>query len=111
MWAEPYMVAGHKRCCTAILSAAPGRIIAKTGAEGVYVAGLAGRGLGLALKARDGAGRAAEVALLALLQHLDALDEAAARVLAPFAEPAVSSVRGVAVGGLRAAPWRPWSRF
>jgi L-asparaginase II len=111
MWAEPYMVAGLGRCCTAILGAAPGRIVAKTGAEGVYVAGLAGRGLGLAVKARDGAGRAAEVALLALLGHLDALDEAARTVLAPFAAPEVRNVRGLAVGRLGATGWRSWSAF
>jgi len=111
MWEEPYMVAGLGRCCTAILGAAAGRVVAKTGAEGVYVAGLVGRGLGLAVKARDGAGRAAEVALLALLVHLAALDEAARTALAPFAAPEVRNVRGRVVGRLAAAGWRPWSAF
>jgi len=111
MWREPYMVAGHRRACTAVLQAAPGRVLVKTGAEGVFVAGLAGRGLGLALKVRDGAGRGAAVALLALLEHLEALDSAARTALADVAAPAVTSVRGAVVGNLRAAPWRAWSGF
>jgi L-asparaginase II len=111
MWAAPYMVAGSNRCCTAILEACRGRVVAKTGAEGVYMAGLPERGLGIALKARDGAGRASEVALLAMLEHLDVLDEAARSALASFRRPQVTSVRGATVGSLRPAAWSPWAAF
>ena len=111
MWAEPYMVAGNKRCCTALLEACAGTVVAKTGAEGVYMAGVAGHGLGLAVKARDGAGRASEVAILALLDHLGVLDDAARQTLAPFREPDVLTVNGAVVGGLKAAGWSEWSAF
>ena len=111
MWAEPYMVAGYKRCCTALLEACAGTVVAKTGAEGVYMAGVAGHGLGLAVKARDGAGRASEVAILALLDHLGVLDDAARQTLAPFREPDVLTVNGAVVGGLKAAGWSEWSAF
>ena len=105
------MVAGYQRSCTAILEACRGRIVVKSGAEGVAVAGLAGRGLGIALKVRDGAGRAATVALLALLEHLEALEEAARTSLSTFARPPVRNVRDAEVGNLRAAAWRSWSAF
>ncbi len=111
MWAAPYMVAGMDRCCTAVLQACQGRVVAKTGAEGVYMAGLPGQGLGIALKARDGAGRASEVALLALLDHLGVLDEAACAALAPFRRPEIANVRGTVVGALRPAAWSGWAAF
>ncbi len=64
MAAHPLMVAGHGRCCTAVIEASGGEVLAKGGAEGVYTAALPGAGLGLALKADDGARRASEAALL-----------------------------------------------
>jgi L-asparaginase II len=36
--AEPFYVAGTRRACTELMSIAPGRIFAKTGAEGVFCA-------------------------------------------------------------------------
>ncbi|MFL5336872.1 MAG: asparaginase [Geminicoccaceae bacterium] len=97
MRAHPAMVAGTGRCCTAVMTAAPG-VIAKTGAEGAYVAALPDLGLGLALKVEDGATRAAEAALLALLDHLGVLDETARAKLAPFREPRLRNVAGMVVG-------------
>ena len=41
MRAQPHMVAGTGRCCTALMALLPD-VIAKTGAEGVYLAALAG---------------------------------------------------------------------
>lgn len=45
-------------------------VVAKTGAEGVFMGAFPDRGVGFALKARDGTRRAAEAALDALLSHL-----------------------------------------
>ena len=105
MVAEPYMVAGRERCCTQLMSAAAGRVVAKTGAEGVYFAGIVDGGLGIALKVRDGAGRAAEVALGALLVRHGALSEAAqARLVDLLARP-VPNVRGRPVGVHRTVSW------
>jgi L-asparaginase II len=110
MTAHPEMVAGEGRACTAIMAAAP-HLLVKTGAEGVYVAAWPARGLGLALKVEDGAGRASPVALLALLDRLGALEDDAARgALAPLARPALRNHAGTVVGGLRPAPdWLPAS--
>lgn len=96
MIAEPYMVAGRGRACTELMQAAGGAVALKTGAEGVYMAALPARGLGLALKARDGAGRAAEIAVAQLLARLGALPE-------DFARRPLHNVRGLAIGELRPA--------
>ncbi|MDX1674682.1 MAG: asparaginase, partial [Longimicrobiales bacterium] len=66
MAAHPFLVGGTDRLCTRLMEATDGRVIAKVGAEGVYGA-LTRGGLGIGLKARDGAKRAAEVALLGVL--------------------------------------------
>ena len=79
MAAEPQMVAGAGRLCTALIAAGSGRVLVKSGAEGVYAAALPGPGLGIALKAADGARRAAQMAIGAVLHHLGALDPAMAR--------------------------------
>ncbi len=106
MQACPLLVAGTDRPCTQILAAAPG-VVVKTGAEGVYVAALPAPRVGLALKVEDGAARAAVVALLALLDALGALDNAARRALAGLARPSLRNHAGTAVGGIRPAPGWP----
>jgi len=75
MWQHPKLVAGSGRSCTTFLSAAPGRLLVKVGAEGVYCAALPERGLGIALKVGSGDGRAAQVALAEILRQLDDDDD------------------------------------
>ena len=74
--AEPFFVAGTGRADTVLMQAAPGRIFVKTGAEGVYCAAVPELGLGIALKCDDGAGRAAEAMVAAVLAKLLQPDEA-----------------------------------
>ncbi len=45
------------------------RVFTKSGAEGVFCAALPESGLGLAVKADDGAGRAAQVMIAALIRR------------------------------------------
>ncbi|MEZ5476979.1 MAG: asparaginase [Thiolinea sp.] len=68
--AYPMNIAGTGRACTRVISATQGRIIVKTGAEGVFTGVIPERRLGFALKMDDGAGRAAETALGGLLAAL-----------------------------------------
>jgi len=103
MAAEPLMVSGSTGFVTALLRAAGERVRAKPGAEGVYAAALPRLGLGLALKIEDGAGRAAEIALAAILQRLGLLDEATRAALDGRARPPVKTVAGGAVGEIRPA--------
>lgn len=67
--ANPFMVAGTNRFDTRLITALGARVFSKTGAEGVFCAALPELGLGLAVKCRDGAGRAAEVATAALVDR------------------------------------------
>ncbi len=74
MIAHPELVAGKNRACSNLMSAANRPVALKTGAEGVFVAILPDQGLGMALKIADGATRASEAAIAALLVRLGALD-------------------------------------
>ena len=106
MTANPEMISGTGRLCTRLVAASGGRIIAKTGAEGVYAAALPEAGLGVAVKADDGAHRAAEVTLIAVLRHLGALDDGLAAELAGFAEAPLINRAGRHIGVVRtAAGW------
>jgi L-asparaginase II len=102
MCAHPQFVAGTGRMCTALMAAGAGRLFAKVGAEGYYVAGIPQRRLGIALKVEDGAKRAAEPALLAVLRGLDVLSGAELAALHEFANPKVLNTRGETVGEVRA---------
>ncbi len=103
MNAEPFMVAGSGRFCTRINEAAPGVIQVKTGAEGVFCGMLPTLGLGIALKVWDGAGRAAEVAMAALLDHLGVLP---AGQRDDVLHPPIKNVVGLLVGEMR--PAKSW---
>ncbi len=70
MAAAPVLMAGNGRMCTRVNTAAEGSVVVKGGAEGVFAAAVPGAGLGMALKARDGASRASEAALLWVLADL-----------------------------------------
>jgi L-asparaginase II len=102
--AHPLFVAGTDRPCTTMIEAAGGAASAKTGAEGVYVGVLGGLGLGVALKIDDGAGRAAETAMAAILAALDvapADDPAIARLI----DGPILNTRDAVVGRRRPAAW------
>jgi L-asparaginase II len=88
MRAEPYMVAGRNRPDTAVMQEAA-EVIAKGGAEGLMCGAVLDRGLGVAVKLRDGSSRAAGLALIHALRCLDVLDERILTRLGPFATPAV----------------------
>ena len=64
---EPFYVAGTGRICTEMMTALNGAALVKTGAEGVFCASLGSLGLGVALKADDGATRAAEAMMAAVI--------------------------------------------
>lgn len=86
-----FWVSGTDRAEVEIAASASEPIIAKTGAEGVFMAALPDQGLGIALKARDGAKRAAEIAIGAVLDRLGALSE-------PVLQPPVRNTLGDQVG-------------
>jgi L-asparaginase II len=66
-WAEPELVAGVGRLDTTLLRRFAGSLFVKTGAEGVYCGAFPALKLGFALKVDDGAKRASEAAVSALI--------------------------------------------
>jgi L-asparaginase II len=111
MMAEPYMVAGRDSSTTSLMAAGKGKVVAKSGAEGIFMAGLPGRGLGIALKTRDGNGRAADTALLQILEALEVLDEKAKATLKDYLNPTLYNVNKFAIGELRVVGWSDRAPF
>lgn len=97
----PEMVGGTGCFDTRMMAAGKGAFVVKTGAEGVYAGILPGQGLGIALKIDDGAKRAAETAMAALLKHFGALDGGVMAPVADFVEPVITNAMGVPVGAVR----------
>jgi L-asparaginase II len=106
---EPFMVAGTGRFCTDFMDATAPRIFVKTGAEGVFCAAVPAYGLGVALKCDDGAGRAAEVMLVAVLRSIGVLDDVPDETVRRFLEVAIENRRGTHVGEIR--PAHGWLAF
>ena len=106
MAARPAHVGGTGRLDSDILRHAGDRLIAKTGAEGVYCAAFRGpRGAGpraLALKVLDGARRAQAPALLALLEELGEIDASREPALEAHARPTIANRSGTHVGRIDA---------
>ena len=92
MQAEPFMVAGTGRMCTRIMEASSGLAV-KTGAEGVFSGVHVESGLAWSLKARDGATRASEAAVLWLMRDLGFSVEVDGEVLRNHAGREVGAVR------------------
>lgn len=103
MAAEPFMVAGTGRYCTEIMRVTGPSVLVKTGAEGVFCAALPDYGLGVALKCDDGATRAAEVMMSAVLRHVGALSEEMEAALAARITVPVTNRSGAHVGDVMAA--------
>ena len=104
MAAHPELVAGEGRACTGIMRAVNRggeiRAVVKTGAEGVFTAILPGLKLGVALKIDDGATRASESAIAALLVRLGVAEADHPEIRARMAPPQRNR-RGIVTGDIR----------
>ena len=98
---EPFYVAGSDRADTRIMQAAPGRIMVKIGAEGVFCGAVPELGLGFAIKCEDGAARAVEAIVARVLEILLRGDEQLASKLEEIANPVFTNWNGIKVGGIR----------
>lgn len=105
--AHPFMISGTGRFCTAMMERIGYRAFIKSGAEGVFCAGVRDSGIGIALKCDDGAERGGRIMLAALLRHVGAIDDADARALSAFMAPTVENRRSTTVGEVRTAPGWP----
>ncbi|MCL6625829.1 asparaginase [Alicyclobacillus shizuokensis] len=98
MMNHPHFVAGTDRFCTRLMEAAPGSVVAKVGAEGVYCVALPELGWGLALKIDDGNSRAAYPTVVEALAQMQALPSSAVSELAEFHRPMLTNHQGKVVG-------------
>ncbi len=82
----PEMVAGTKRYCTDLMAVTKGRIIGKTGADGVYCLSIPEKKWGISIKVDDGKMGPQYQIAQALLQHLDLLSSEEIQQLDPYRE-------------------------
>jgi len=99
---HPELVAGEGHACTELMRAMGGKVAIKTGAEGVFVAILPEQRLGVALKITDGATRAAEAAMAAILVRLGVLETEHPATRKRLNAP-VTNWRGIETGSIRAS--------
>ncbi|HEY0106160.1 MAG TPA: asparaginase, partial [Rhizomicrobium sp.] len=95
----PELMSGTGRVCATLIRASAGRAAVKTGAEGFFGGWIAETGLGIAVKIDDGAGRASETVIAALLDKLGLLGDEARGIL----RGPVLNTRGATVGERRPA--------
>ncbi len=98
---HPFYVAGTKRACTRLMEVAPGRIFAKTGAEGVFVAALPDTGVAIAVKCEDGKTRAAEAMIFALVARQFEVGSEVRETLMGMANRSMHNWNGIHVGDIR----------
>jgi L-asparaginase II len=96
----PELVAGETRACTDLMRAMDHKVTIKTGAEGVFIAIIPEKRLGVAVKIADGATRASECTIAAILVKLGVLDPAHPAAIARMSPP-ISNRRGIITGQIR----------
>lgn len=98
---HPRLIAGDGRLETEVMKAMPGQIFAKSGSEGGYAFCLTAEALGVALKIEDGAIRAMDPSIVAILEQMVDLPPAAREATARFRQPLILNHRRKEVGRLK----------
>jgi len=96
----PEFVAGETRTCTDLMRAMDHKVAIKTGAEGVFVAIIPEKRLGVAVKIMDGSKRGRDCAIAAILVKLGVLDADHPATIARRTPP-VMNRRGLTTGYIR----------
>ncbi len=99
----PEFVAGETRTCTDLMRAMDHKVAIKTGAEGVFIAIIPEKRLGVAVKIMDGSQRGRDCAIAAILVRLGVLDPNHPAAVARRT-PAILNRRGLTTGFIRPAP-------
>ncbi len=103
MGAHPEMVGGEGRFDTDLIREPRARLVAKAGAEGVHGVWAPDRGLGLAVKAEDGADRGYRLVVVELLRRLRLLDDTEAQAIRRrYCDPEIRTIAGEVVGRMEA---------
>jgi L-asparaginase II len=98
----PRLFSGSGRLEEALLTALPGRVFPKNGAEGVYAIGIAGTGIGLAIKVADGHERGYWPVVVALLVRLGLITDVPPE-LERFREVPILNTQKILVGHVQSA--------
>lgn len=102
---HPYIVAGRNRFDTDFIKVMKGKAITKVGGEavrGLAIRSDSGKTYGVALKVLDGSQRANPVATVALLQHLNFIDEKCVENLQKYKCTDLKNQRGIFIGNISA---------
>jgi L-asparaginase II len=100
---HPMLLGGTDRFDTVLIEETEGAVISKVGAEGVHTLMVPAIGMGIALKAEDGAQRAQHCAVVHILQQLGVLQGALPKRLADWLVRPIKNTRGEIVGEVRPA--------
>jgi L-asparaginase II len=98
---NPRHIAGDGRLETVLMEALPGRVVAKTGAEGGFALALVQEGLGVAVKIEDGSSRALNPTIIHVMEELGLLTPEAQEALAAYRQPAILNHAKQEVGRIR----------
>lgn len=110
MMIHPFLVAGAERFDTALMEALPGKVIAKTGAEGYFGVGVMPNAIyphspamGIMVKISDGdpKDRARSIVLVNLLRHLGLITQENNTLLTDYDNRSITNWRNIAVGEIR----------
>lgn len=102
MTRHPVVVEGEGRLATDLMRATGGRLLAKSGAEGLLLVADPARGEGVAIKCEDGAMRALGPATVELLEVCGLLQRSELAALAVHRRTPVTNAAGAEVGHLEA---------
>jgi L-asparaginase II len=98
MMSHPFVIAGEGRLCTELASALPGKLIGKSGAEGVYCLSLPKNGLGIAIKVEDGNQRAMGPIVVNILKRLGVFSRSELEILKKLERIPLTNFRREIIG-------------
>jgi L-asparaginase II len=102
MIAHPVNVAGEGDLVVDLMRLGEGRIVAKSGAEGLICLGLPRAGLGIAIRIADGSYRAHAVVVAETLRQLGAVNASILEALLAAQDPTLRNHNRRVVGEIRA---------
>ncbi len=102
MTTHPENVSGTGSFVTDLMTVSRGRIVAKSGAEGLICLGIPEASMGIAIRVADGSFRSHPEIVLSTLQQLDVLDRSLTDAVESICTPAVHNHNGWIVGEQRA---------
>ena len=98
---EPFYVAGHDNVVSDVMHVTKGKILVKSGAEGIMTAAIPSLGLGIAIKIADGSARSRPVVLMSILDQLNILTDEEKNQLRVHIMPKILNSRDEIVGEIR----------